>query len=376
MTPRVGSGAGLGLRALNRATLERQMLLRRQTLPALEAIEHLVGMQAQAPNPPYVGLWTRLENFHPDELARLILERRAVRVALMRNTVHLVSARDCLALRPLVQPVIDRGLYANRAHREGLEGVDIEALAAAGRALIEERPRTAKELGVLLRERWPGRDPASLARAVRHLVPLVQVPPRGVWGKSRPAAHTTAEAWLGRSLDSDPSLEEMVVRYLGAFGPATVKDVQMWSGLTRLGGMVDRFRSRLLSFRDEHGGEMFDLPDAPRPDPDVPAPPRFLPEFDNLILSHADRSRVIADEHRKALASRNGMVPATFLVDGFVRGTWKTERSRGKATLLIEPFEALSGNDRDALAEEGERLLRFMAEPGVAEPYDIRIAEP
>jgi hypothetical protein len=207
-------------------------------------------------------------------------------------------------------------------------------------------------------------------------VPLVQVPPRGVWGKSGPAAHTTAEAWLGRSLDSDPSLEEMVVRYLGAFGPATVKDAQTWSGLTRLGGMVDRLRPRLLSFRDEHGGEMFDLPDAPRPDPDVPAPPRFLPEFDNLILSHADRTRVIADEYRKAIASKNGMVPATFLVDGFVRGTWKTERSRGKATLLIEPFEPLAKNDRDALVEEGERLVRFMAVPEGVETFEIWFAEP
>lgn len=352
------------------------MLLRRQRLSAGEAIEQLVGMQAQAPAPPYVGLWTRLEDFHPDELARLILDRRAVRVALMRNTVHLVSARDCLALRPLVQPVIDRGLYGNRAHRAGVEGVDIEALSGAGRTLLEEKPRTAKELGEILRERWPERDPASLARAIRHLLPLVQVPPRGVWGKSGPAAHTTAEAWLGRSLDSDASLEEMVVRYLGAFGPATVKDAQTWSGLTRLGELIDRLRPRLSTFRDEHGGEMFDLPDAPRPDPDVPAPPRFLPEFVNLILSHADRSRVIADEHRKALASKNGMVPATFLVDGFVRGTWKTERSRGKATLLIEPFEPLAKNDRDALAEEGEQLLQFMAEPEDAEPYDIRIAEP
>jgi hypothetical protein len=254
--------------------------------------------------------------------------------------------------------------------------VDIEALSAAGRALLEERPRTAKELGVLLRERWPGRDPASLARAVRHLVPLVQVPPRGVWGMSGPAAHTTAEAWLGRPLDPDPSLEGMVVRYLGAFGPAGVKDVQMWSGLTRLGEVVDRLRPRLSTFRDEHGRELFDLPDAPRPDPGTPAPPRFLPEFDNLILSHADRARVIADEHRKALASRNGMVPATFLVDGFVRGTWKTERTRGRATLVIEPFEALSGNDRDALAEEGERLLRFMAEPEGVETFEIRFAEP
>jgi len=364
----------LGPRALNRALLERQLLLRRQTLPALEAIEHLVGMQAQAPNPPYVGLWTRLEGFHPDQLARLILERRAVRVALMRNTVHLVSARDCLALRPLVQPVIERGLYANRAHREGLEGVSTETLSAAGRALLEERPRTARELGVLLRERWPERDPASLARAVRHLVPLVQVPPRGVWGKSGPAAHTTAEAWLGRSLDPDPSLEEMVLRYLGAFGPAGVKDVQTWSGLTRLGEVVDRLRPRLSTFRDERGRELFDLPGAPRPDPDAPSLPRFLPEFDNLILSHADRTRVIADEHRKALASRNGMVPATFLVDGFVRGTWKTERIRGKVTLAIEPFETLSKEERDALAEESERLVRFVAKPEGTEAFEVRFA--
>jgi hypothetical protein len=174
------------------------MLLRRQKLPALQMIEYLVGMQAQAPDSPYVGLWTRLEGFHPDELARLILDRRAVRIALMRNTVHLVSARDCLELRPLVQSVIDRGLYANRAHRTSIEGVDIEALAATGRSLLEERPHTAKELGEILWERWPERDPASLARAIRHLVPLVQVPPRGVWGKRGPAAHTTAEAWAPR----------------------------------------------------------------------------------------------------------------------------------------------------------------------------------
>jgi hypothetical protein len=275
-----------------------------------------------------------------------------------------------------VQPVIDRGLYANRADRAGVEGVDVEALSAVGRALLEERPRTASELGVLLRERWSERDPASLARAVRHLVPLVQVPPRGVWGMSGQTTHTTAEAWLGRRLDTDPSPEEMVVRYLGAFGPAGVKDVQTWSGLTRLGELVDRLRPRLSTFRDEHGRELLDLPDAPRPDQDAPAPPRFLPEFDNLILSHADRARVIADDYRRAIASRNGMVPATFLVDGFVRGTWKTQRARRKATLSIEPFEALSGNDRDALAEEGERLLRFMAPPESAESYEFRVAEP
>ena len=365
----------LSRRALNRATLERQMLLRRQKLPVTEAIEHLVGMQAQAPNPPYVGVWTRLEGFHPDELARLILDRRAVRIALMRNTVHLVSARDCLKLRPLVQPVFDRVLYANRAHRAGIEGMDIEALVAAGCVLLEERPRTAKEIGMLLQERWPDRDPDSLARAIRHLVPLVQVPPRGLWGKSGPAAHTTAEAWLGRPLDPDPSLDEMVLRYLGAFGPATVKDVQTWSGLTRLGEVIERLRLRLGTFRDEQGKELFDLPDAPRPDPDTPSPPRFLPEFDNLILSHADRSRVIANDYRKVIASKNGMVPATVLVGGFVRGTWKTEQTRRKATLVIEPFEPLPNKDRDALAAEGERLIRFVAEPEGAEAFEVRFAE-
>jgi hypothetical protein len=218
----------LGPRELNRATLERQMLLRHRKLSAVEAIERLVGMQAQAPAPPYIGLWTRLKNFHPDELERLILERRAVRIALMRNTVHLVSAHDCLALRPLMQPVLDRGLYATRANRAHLDGIDVESLVAAGRALLEEEPHTARELGELLQEQWPDRDPASLARAIRHLVPLVQVPPRGLWGRSGPAAHTTAETWLGRPLDPTPSLEETILRYLGAFGPATVKDVQTW----------------------------------------------------------------------------------------------------------------------------------------------------
>jgi Winged helix DNA-binding domain len=367
-------GDVLGLRALNRATLERQMLLRRRKLFAVEAIEHLVGMQAQSPNPPYVGLWTRLEGFHPNELARLILDRRAVRIALMRNTVHLVTARDCLALRPPLQPVLDRGLYANRAHRAGIEGLDVEALAAAGRALLEEKPRTAKDLGEALKERWPDRDPASLALAIRHLVPLVQIPPRGIWGKSGRAVHTTAEAWLGHSLDPDLSLDEMVVRYLGAFGPATVKDVQTWSGLTRLGEVTDRLRPRLRVFRDEHGKELFDLPDAPRPNPGTPSPPRFLPEFDNLILSHVDRTRVIPDDYRKAIASKNGMVPATVLVDGFVHGTWRTERTREKATLVIEPFAPLPKKYRGALGEEGERLIRFLGKR--TETFEVRFAKP
>lgn len=345
-------------------------------MSAFDAIEHLVGLQAQAPAPPYFGLWTRLGGFRPDELSRMILDRRAARVALMRNTVHLVTAEDCLKLRPLAQPAIDRNLYSGGAGRAAIREVDAAELAAAGRALLEERPLTAGELGARLGELWPEQDAAALARAVRHLLPLVQVPPRGVWGESGPAAHTTAEAWLGRPLEQDPSRDEMVLRYLGAFGPASVRDAQTWSGLTRLGEGFERLRPRLITFRDEGGRELFDLPDAPRPDPDTPAPARFVAAFDNLILSHADRTRVVADEHRRAIASRNGMVPATVLVDGFVRGTWKTARGRRETTLSIEPFESLAKRDREALAEEGERLLRFVTGPEGTGTFEVRFVGP
>lgn len=364
----------LGVRALNRAFLERQMLLRRRKLSAAEALEHLVGMQAQAPNPPYIGMWTRLEDFHPGELASLISDRCAVRIALMRNTIHLVTTHDCLALRPLVQPIFDRDLRANYSHGGNIKGIDLDALTAAGRALLDEKPRTGKDLGALLAERWPDRNPASLAHAVRGRVPLVQVPPRGIWGESGPAAHATAESWLGRPLNPDLSLGEMVARYLGAFGPATIMDTQAWSGLTRLRNVFERLRPHLRTFRDERGKELFDLPDAPRPDPEIPAPVRFLPEFDNATLSHADRARIIADDHRKVISSKNGMVPATVLVDGFVRGTWKVERTKKMAGLVIEPFEPLSKENRDALAEEGERLLHFVTEPEHTEATGVRFA--
>ena len=341
----------LSWRALGRATLARQLLLSRSDMPVPQAIEHLVGMQGQAPHAPYLGLWTRLATFDPDALSRMLLDRTAVRIALMRGTVHLVTAGDALALRPLTQPIYDRDLRTNVLHSAALRGLDLAALATAGRALVEATPRTGTELGALLAERWPDRSGASLAYGVRDLLPLVQIPPRGLWGRSGQPVLTTAEAWLGRPLAAmDPAT--MVTRYLGAFGPATVQDAQTWSGLTGLREVVERLP--LARFRDEAGRELFDLPDALRPDPDTPAPVRFLPDFDNLLVSHADRTRVIADEHRAYMAQHR-LVRAV-LVDGVVAGTWTIAKRR----LEVQPFGRLSKRDRAAVAAEGERLLGFV----------------
>jgi hypothetical protein len=346
----------LGPRALNRALVARQMLLRRWTLPVADALEGLVGMQAQSPLAPYVGLWSRLEGFTPDSLSRMIEERKAVRVSLMRTTIHLVTARDCLALRPLLQIVQERGFHTGSPFAKRIKGVNLEALLAAGRAFLEQEPLTLAVLGTRLGARWPRRDAASLAYAVRYLVPLVQVPPRGIWGKGGLAKWAPVECWLGAELAAESRPDDMILRYLAAFGPASVQDIQAWCWLTRLNVAVERLRPRLRVFSSEEGIELFDLPDAPRPDPDLPAPPRFLPEYDNLMLSHSDRARVIERGYLERIFTRGAI-----LVDGFVRGAWKIVRKGGEASLLIEPFESLRKSDAVALAEEGARLLAFAA---------------
>src|SRR6266699_405453 len=346
----------LNPRALNRALLARQVLLRPAPLPGgpgragavIEMVEHLAGLQAQAPFPPYYGLWSRLDGFRPGDLAELLVSRQVVRIALMRSTIHLVSARDCLTFRPLIQPVLDRSMSA--IFGKQLAGLDTGALAEAGRALVDAEPRTFGELGGLLAPDWPGHPPNALAQGIRTLVPLVQVPPRAVWGAAGQSRHTSVQAWLGSPLDPSAVPEVLITRYLGAFGPATVADVQAWSGLTRLAEVVERLRAGLHTFRDERGRELFDLPDAPRPAPGTPAPVRLVAEFDNLVLSHADRTRVVSDEHRRRLYTRNGIFPGTVLVDGFVAGAWRIARSRGSAVLTVELFSQVPAADLDGVA--------------------------
>lgn len=356
-----GTAPVLSTRALNRATLDRQLLLRRSPLSAMAAVEHLIGLQAQEVKPPYYALAARLDGFTPEELSRLLADRAVVRIVTLRSTIHLHTADDSLSLRPLVQPARDREV---NHFRTGLVGVDLDRLAVLARELVEAEPRTMKQLRETLSEEWPDADPQSLAIAARCTLPLVQVTPRGLWGRSAQVALTTAEHWLGRPAEPAASADATVLRYLAAFGPASVKDMQTWSGLTRMRAVFERLRPQLVTFRDENGVELFDLPDAPRPDPDTPAPPRFLPEFDNLLLSHADRTRVIPPPNRGRTWQANTLY-CPLLVDGFLAGVW---RILGDA-LVIEPFTELSKAQRGEVTEEAERMLRVM-HPEAS--YDIR----
>ncbi len=364
----------LSRRALNRATLERQLLLSRSALPVLDAIEHLVGLQAQIPLNPYTALWSRVEKFRPESLSSLLLQRQVVRTVVMRATIHLVTADDCLRLRPLLQPVLDAELARHPEYGPALRGIDTSPVLEFARKLLAERPATGTELRAAMAERFPGLDAAALAYACRNRLPLVQVPPRGVWGQAGQVRSTTVAAWLGRALDERPSLDDVVLRYLGAFGPALVADVATWSRLTGFKEVVERLRPRLRTFRDEQGRELFDLPGAPRPDPDTPAPPRFLPEYDNVLLSHADRSRFISSETRDRPAAVRGPNHGSVLHDGVVIGVWRLDGDVdvGTSTLVVSPVERLTKRAESAIAAEGRRLLRFLAAD--ADGHDVRFA--
>jgi Winged helix DNA-binding domain len=357
----VSRGEVLSPRALNRALLHRQGLLARTERPALEMIEHLVGMQAQVPSNPYLALWSRLSGFRAQELSELIAERRAVRAGLMRATIHLVSARDCLAIQPLTQPVLAATFKSPWG--KGLAGADLDEVVAAGAELVAERPRTRAELSELLAPRWPDADPLALAHAATFHVGLVQIPPRGLWGQSGQATWALTEQWLGRRLDADPSAEQLVLRYLAAFGPASIADMRVWSRLTGLRAVVERLRPRLRSFRDERGRELLDVPDGPLPDRDTPAPPRFLPEYDNVGLSHEDRSRLL-DGLGPGGTFPTGAWIGTLLVDGFYRANWKITQAGDAATLDVDRLERLPSDDKDtleAIEAEATALLELVA---------------
>ena len=354
------AGTPLSTRALNRALLARQMLLAHAPVSAIDAIHRLVGLQAQVPSDPYYGLWSRLKDFDPADVSALLTKRKAVRIATLRGTIHLMTAADALAVRPLVQPTLER-LVASIAYGKATADVDRKKLIAAGSAAIEAKAMTLAELRKVLAPVWPKHDPVALGWLFHYITPLVQVPPRGLWGESGASRVTTLPHWLGKPMMKKPDVAALVLRYLAAFGPASVMDAQAWSRLTKLGAVFDALRPKLTTFTDETGRELFDLPDAPRPDEDTPAPPRFLPIYDNVTLGFANRDRII----RPGIGlprplPDNGQVRA-FLVDGFVAGFWKLVEE--SATLIVEPFAPLSKRDLAALTAEGKRLVKF-ALPG------------
>jgi hypothetical protein len=342
-------------RELNRATLARQLLLAREKLDVSEAADRLGGLQAQEPRPPFLALWSRLDGFERDDLHAALHKGAVVRGMLMRATLHLVSRADYGTLRPVLDDVMTRAMTGALRGRD--EGLDLDKVLPAATKLLEQRPRTFNELRAELSNRFPKVNERALGYAVRTQLALVMVPSDDDWAFARDAPFALPGIRLRK-----PDPEALVRAHLGAFGPASVADVQRWSGLQGLKPVVEGLRDELVAFKGEGRRELYDLPDAPRPGADAEAPPRFLPDFDSLMLAHDDRTRVIADKHRPLIASKNLRIPAMVLWDGFAAGTWRVERKRGTATLEVKPFGKLPRGAAKALEPEALALLAF-AEP-------------
>jgi Winged helix DNA-binding domain len=357
-------------RDLNRTTLARQMLLEREPLPVPAAIERLAGLQAQLPLPPYVGLWSRLRDFKRESLSVPIESRQVIKATLMRATLHLFTAADYVRFRATIQQVLDEAGAAIVKRRGG--DFNRDELIAAARRFIGEKPRTFAEISDMATKFMPDRDVGAMRYTVRTQIPLVQVPIEGGWSYPSKPEFTLAESWIGRPISPKSNIRELIFRYLAAFGPASVTDAQTWLGL-KLKDAFEKLQPELKTYRDDGRRELFDLPDLPLTEGDLIAPVRFLPEFDNLLLSHSNRIRVIANEHRSRVYLPGLRVAATILVDGFVRGAWKIEKSKNNAALVIEPFEKLTKKDRAALTDEGERLVRFIE--ANARSFEVRFVK-
>ncbi|MGH8875753.1 MAG: winged helix DNA-binding domain-containing protein [Stackebrandtia sp.] len=348
-------------RTLNRTRLRRQWLTEPREATPVRAMEHLVGLQAQLGDPPYYQLWSRLANFTVDDLSASLLDKSAVRVALMRGTIHLVSARDCLALRPVLQASMDKTLFNGSQYGKRVTGVDLADLIAEGRRLLAAAPLSNDVLASGLAERFPGYAGTDLAYVLRCAMPLIQVPPRGVWGEGGALTYASTSQWLGAEPAATPDVDDVIRRYLAAFGPATIQDFQVWAGLTQTKPAFERLRDRLVVHHDADGRELFDLPELELADPDEPLAPVVLGPFDNILLSHRDREFVISKAAQKRVFTQNGIVKGTILIDGFVAASWKPVLKKKSARIEIEPFETLNSKVRQSIASRARRLLDFAA---------------
>lgn len=352
---------GLSLRQLNRTLLARQMLLERQDMRPLAAVERLVALQSQIPNPPYIGLWTRLRAFQRSQLTELLEAREIVRAPWLRSTLHLVSAADHQRFQAVIQPALVRGLRSFFGAR--VAELDIERLIGIAKPFLETNQPAIGALRQHLQEHEPQGNKGNkeaLAYAVRSYLPLVQIPPSGTWGLGTRATYTTAESWLGALEPRQQSdLAGLFRRYLRAFGPASVMDFQTWTGMTRLKARLAPALRELLAYKSEDGRDLYDLPTATIAAPDTIAPIRFIPEYDNILIAHRMRARILPEAHRKKVFLSAGRVIGAVLIDGFAGATWQVKKDKQALRLTVKLFEKQPISCRQAIGEEGERLLRF-----------------
>lgn len=363
----------IDLRTLNRTTLHRQRLLSRGYETPLELIDHLIGMQAQIPGDPYVGLWSRIAEFDPESLSALMEARSVLRMVVIRGTIHLLTARDAIALRAYAQPVLEQELRSHGEHKDHLKGLDLDPVIAFAKPILTASALTPTELRNLLQAQFPHLNAGALALACRNRLPLVQTPPRGLWQRSGGLRLMTLQGWIGHDCTdtTDQRSREIVRRYLAAFGPAQPSDIVAWSRVPGLGQTMAGMASELRRYTNERSQGMYDLADAELVSADMESAPRFLPEYDNLLLSHRDRSRFGDDERRQGLG-RASAVKGTVLIDGFVGAAWHISRdaahrpaSQAEATLHIECIDKLSPTQKQEVESEGRALVRFLAPQAV-----------
>lgn len=362
----------LTTRELNRALLARQGLLARKRVSVEKAIAFAGGLQTQEPRDPFVSLWSRISGFKRERLLAAAGSRSVVRGSNLRCTIHTVTAEDFLAFRLTLSNVVERDMANWRARYAGL---DVKKVTAAVRELLSDgEPRTAKQIGEELQGRFPQVHREGLSHCARIHVPVVMTPTDHHLGYSRPPRLMLAESWLGEELaPATPAAKtELLRRGIAAIGPASAADLRTWSGMTGVKEALEPLVPELIEFRDEAGRTLYDLPEAPRPRAGTEAPVRFIGEFDNVALSHADRARIIDPEDaRRFNLSKNGRRDFAVLIDGSVGASWRVERKKDAARIIVTPFRRETKQILDQVAGEAELLLRFL-QPDAA-THDVQL---
>ncbi|WP_063024787.1 winged helix DNA-binding domain-containing protein [Nocardia niwae] len=349
----------LSNRVLNRTLLARQHLLDRSRWTVHEMCDHLVGLQAQDSPPPFVGLWSRVAAFDPATVSDALEDRSLVRITLMRGTIHVVSPADALRIAPHVQPELEKVPFRKGFNYGAMVGLDPEEVRGQGEAVLGDEPMSAADLRARAAERYPDRDPGAVVQTWLYQLPVLQTPPRGKWKDNSRPIWSRVEPWLGAPLDPTYPLAELIFRYLRAFGPASTMDMQTWSKLPGMKGAVAELGDRVRTYTDERGRTLYDVADGELTDPDVPAPVRLLGWYDNALLSHQDRTRIVPDGAAPPLRAFAAQV-SPVLVDGFLAGLYKVFANSGTARLRISPIRPWTNAERAEVEAEAHALLAFL----------------